>query len=172
MIYFPYKIPRYSIGKYCLKYLIISRDYLSLHSLHWKAGDQFLRLSKPKRNENVSYLDICMRCLSVIETTTTKNLLKNTEKKKYFLEFLLTYYQFIQSFIISSVIKQEILSLLLLPLKGSLINQPFFTCGSPKFLPLLVSHRAISSNRSMQSQPVFSTCTQHWVFCLCEGRKD
>lgn len=75
-IYFSYKIPRYSIGKCCLKYFIVSREYLSLHSLHWKAGDQFLRLSKPKRNENMSYLDISMSYLSVVETA------KKTVKKQ------------------------------------------------------------------------------------------
>jgi len=60
----------------------------------------------------------------------------------------------------------------LLPLKGSLINQLFFAFGSPKFLPLLVSRRGISSERSRWSQPVFSTCTHHWIFHLCEDRKD
>lgn len=75
-IYFSYKIPRYSIGKCCLKYFIVSREYLSLHSLHWKAGDQFLRLRKPKRNENMSYLDISMSYLSVVETAKKKKVKK------------------------------------------------------------------------------------------------
>lgn len=88
-IYFSYKILRYSIGQHCLKYLVVSREYISLCSLQWKAGDQFLRQSKPKRNENVSYLDICMRCLSDSVVEVTKNTAKNTEKEKYFLEFLL-----------------------------------------------------------------------------------
>lgn len=60
----------------------------------------------------------------------------------------------------------------LLPLKGSLINQPFFTFGSPKILPLVVSHKAISSERSRWSQPVFSTLKHGWIFYVCEDRKD
>lgn len=60
----------------------------------------------------------------------------------------------------------------LLLLKGSLINQPFFTFGSPKFLPLLVSREAISFERSRLSQPVLSTLTCCWISYLCEDRKD
>lgn len=155
-----------------MKYLIVSREYLSLHSLQWKAGDQVLRLSKRRRNENVSNFDICMRCLSDSVVKTTKNIAKKHRKGKVF--------SWIFAVILS--VNSEFLYLFCYQTgnpffaftapEGSLINQPFFTCGSPKFFPLLVSHRAISSDRSMQSQPVFTTCTHHWVFYLCEDRKD
>lgn len=56
--------------------------------MHWKAGDQFLRLSKRKRNENVSYLDICMRCLSDSVVEATKKYCQKTQKRRsIFLNF-------------------------------------------------------------------------------------